>query len=268
MNEKEKSGAYAQLPKPLIGAPISNDAKLLFTLLNDRFRLSLRNNYTDDDGLVCCSFSNKEICETLHCAHGKATGLLKELEQAGLIYRTRTGKGKPDRIYVGGVQEDDGEESECRLSAIMNADFQHSGMTVFGTCECRFSAPNKNNSNKELISISQEERKEQCSALFERLKLNSLFTEERESGLRQLRWHITTVMETDFPVLRVAGTDYSAGEVREAFTWLKSEDLLEILDEFQADPTAFGSMRERLFSAGQKRRIGAERLSPAVRDTA
>ena len=268
MNEKEKNVAYAQLPKTLIDAPISNDAKLLFTLLNDRFRLSLKTDFTDDDGYPYCSYSNREVCKKLNCAHGKATGLLRELEQAGLIYRIRTGRGKPDRIYVGGIQEEDGDESECRLSAIMNADFQHSRMPVSSVPECRFSAPSKNNcNNKEFTSIS-EESKERLSALLERLDFNSLFTEERESGLRQLRWHIVTVMETEFPFLRLAGKDYPTEEIRSAFYQLKKEDLEEILMDFLADPAAFGSMRERLFSAGQKRRIGDGGLSSAVRDTA
>lgn len=268
MNEKEKNVAYAQLPKPLIDAPISNDAKLLFTLLNDRFRLSLKTDFTDDDGYPYCSYSNREICKKLNCAHGKATGLLRELEQAGLIYRIRTGRGKPDRIYVGGIQEDDGDESECRLSAIMNADFQHPRMPVSSVPECRFSAPSKNNcNNKEYTSIS-EESKERLSALLERLDFNSLWTEERASGLRQLRWHIVTVMETEFPFLRLVGKDVPTVEVRRAFYQLKKEDLEEILADFLADLGTFGSMRERLFSAGQKRRIGDGGLSSAVRDTA
>ena len=42
MSKKQKQIPYAQLPKPLINTPISNDAKLLYTLLNDRFQLSLK----------------------------------------------------------------------------------------------------------------------------------------------------------------------------------------------------------------------------------
>jgi len=255
LNEKEKTISYAQLPKPLIEAPISNDAKLLFTLLNDRFRLSLKNDYKDEDGYVFCSYSNQEICKKLNCAHGKATGLLRELEQTGLIYRVRTGRGKPDRIYVGGIQEDDVDESECRLSAIMNAAFQHSRMPMIGTPECRFSVPSKNNwNNKEFTTIS-EESKERLSALLERLDFNSLWTEERASGLRQLRWHIVTVMETEFPVLRLVGKDYPTEAVRRAFYQLKKEDLEELLADFLADPAVSGSMRERLFEAGRRREL-------------
>lgn len=255
MNEKEKTISYAQLPKPLIEAPLSNDAKLLFALLNDRFRLSLKNDYKDEDGFVYCSYSNQEICKKLNCAHGKATGLLRELEQAGLIYRIRTGRGKPDRIYVGGVKEDDGDESECRLSAIMNAAFQHSRMPMIGTPECRFTAPSKNNSNNKEFSTISEESKERLPALLERLDFNSLWTEERASGLRQLRWHIVTVMEAEFPFLRLVGKDFPTEEVRSAFYQLKKEDLEAIMADFLADPAAFGSMRQRLFEAGRRREL-------------
>lgn len=111
MTEHQKRVPYAQLPKSLIKLPISNDAKLLFTLLNDRFQLSLKNDFKDEDGCVFCYFSNREICEKLRCAHGKATKLLRELEDAGLIYREKT-IGKADHIYVGGVQE---EDEPCRF---------------------------------------------------------------------------------------------------------------------------------------------------------
>lgn len=77
MTEQQKRVPYAQLPKPLMSLPISNDAKLLFTLLNDRFQLSLKNDFKDEDGYVFCYFSNREICEKLRCAHGKATKLLR-----------------------------------------------------------------------------------------------------------------------------------------------------------------------------------------------
>ena len=186
---------YEQLPKPLISLPISNDAKLLFTLLNDRFQLSLKNDFKDEDGYVFCYFSNREICEKLRCAHGKATKLLRELEDAGLIYREKS-PGKADRFYVGGVQE---EDEPCRSPAEDPADSECAAMPKIGTGVCRFSAPSKNKENNKEFITSSEESKERLAALLERLDFNSLWTEERASGLRQLRWHIATVMETEFP---------------------------------------------------------------------
>ena len=251
MTEHQKRVPYAQLPKSLIKLPISNDAKLLFTLLNDRFQLSLKNDFKDEDGCVFCYFSNREICEKLRCAHGKATKLLRELEDAGLIYREKT-IGKADHIYVGGVQE---EDEPCRFPTEYPADFACIAMPNSGTGVCRFSAPSKNKENNKEFTTISEERKERLSALMERLDFNSLWTDERASGLRQLRWHIVTVMETEFPFLRLAGKDFPTEEVRSAFYQLKKEDLEEILADFLSDPAAFGSMRQRLFEAGRKHEL-------------
>ena len=260
MSKVEKHIPYAQLPKPLINLPISIGAKLLFALLNDRFRLSLKNDFKDEDGFIFCFFSNREICEKLRCAHGKATALLRELEDAGLIYRKKI-TGKADRIYVGGVQ-DDAEDEPCRLSAEYCAENGYAGMPKSGTEVCRFSAPsNTDHSKQEFNPICTEENKARFASLLERLDMNSFFFEEAESGLRQLTEHIRIVMETEFPVLRVGGTDYPTELVRDAYGRLTREDVKSILDDFLADPLAFGSMRVRLFDAGRRGGIGSGTVS-------
>lgn len=86
--------------------------------------------------------------------------------------------------------------------------------------------------------------------------MNSFFSAEAESGLRQMVEHIRIVMETEFPVLRVGGTEYPTEVVRDAFDRLTTEDVRELLDDFVADPLAFGSMRARLFAAGRRHGIG------------
>lgn len=103
---------------------------MLYALLNDRFQLSLKNDFKDEDGCVFCYFSNREICEKLRCAHGKTTRLLRELEDAGLIYREKL-PGKADRIYVGGVQDD--QDEACRFPAGYPADSERAGMPKSGT---------------------------------------------------------------------------------------------------------------------------------------
>jgi len=238
---------FAKFPKPLLRMPISNDAKLLYTLLSDRFQLSLKNGVTDEDGNPCCYFPNRQICEALHCAHDKATRLLRELEQAGMIYRRKLGRGRADCIYVGGIPE----EEACRFPADGRADSALPGVPVFSSPECRFSAPSKKEDSKN-NSIQTEESNARLSSLLERLDLQSLYSPDAASGLRQLAEHIRIVMETEFPVLRVAGTDYPAEEVRAAYDRLTTEDVQELLDNFQADPLSFGSMRARLFAAGRQ----------------
>ena len=243
---------FAKFPKPLLRMPISNDAKLLYTLLSDRFQLSLKNGVTDEEGYPCCYFPNRQICEALHCAHDKATRLLRELEQAGMIYRRKLGRGRADCIYVGGIPE---EEEACRFPADRRADSALPGVPVFSSLECRFSAPSKKEDRKN-NSIQTEESKARLSSLLERLDLKSLYSSDAASGLRQLTEHIRIVMETEFPVLRVAGTDYPTEVVRDVFDRLTTEDVRELLDNFVADPLSFGSMRARLFAAGRQHGIG------------
>ena len=253
MKETFKQVPFAKFPKPLMTVPISNDAKLLYTLLSDRFQLSLKNGVTDEDGFPCCYYPNREICEALNCAHGKATKLLRELEQARMLYRRKVGRGKADCLYVGGISED--ADEVCRFPAGRCADLELPGVPKIGSLECRFSAPSKKEDNKN-DSIQTEESKERLSALIERLDLQSLFSPDAESGLHQMVEHIRIVMETEFPVLRVGGTDYPTEVVRDAFDRLTREDVKEILEDFLADSFAFGSMRARLFEAGCRHGLG------------
>ena len=82
--------------------------------------------------------------------------------------------------------------------------------------------------------------------------MGSFFSADTESALRQITEHIETVMLTSFPLLRVSGRDLPTEEVRDAFDRLTTEDVKTILNDFKADPLAFGSMRARLFEAGQR----------------
>jgi hypothetical protein len=82
------------------------------------------------------------------------------------------------------------------------------------------------------------------------LDLDSFYSKDAASALNQIRWHIAVVMETEFQLLRISGQDYPTEEVRAAFDQLKKENVKAILDDFLADPQAFGSMRARLYEAG------------------
>ncbi len=79
---------------------LTNDMKLLYSLMLDRISLSVKNGWIDGSGRVYINFPLAEIEEKLRVASQKASRLLKGLENAGLIERVRQGLGKPDRIYV------------------------------------------------------------------------------------------------------------------------------------------------------------------------
>lgn len=96
--------SFYRIPRPLFFHPelltLSNDAKLLYSLLLDRLSLSVRNEWFDLTGQIYVYFTINEVQSSLNCARQKALRLMNELEKNGLISRKTQGLGKPDMIYV------------------------------------------------------------------------------------------------------------------------------------------------------------------------
>lgn len=102
LNKKDEFSFY-KLPKALFSErykDISNEAKLLYTLLYDRLSLSRKNRWYDHDYHLYIYFTIKEVTQKLNIGHDKAIRVFKELEKAHLIKRQRQGQGKPSIIYV------------------------------------------------------------------------------------------------------------------------------------------------------------------------
>ena len=96
--------AFYRIPKALFTmdcfANMTTDAKILYGLLLDRVSLSVENSWMDADGKVYIIFTLEEVMKALNCADKKATKLLRELYEYGLLERKRQGMGKPSIIYV------------------------------------------------------------------------------------------------------------------------------------------------------------------------
>ena len=95
---------FYQIPKTLFENEscqmISNDSKLLYSMMLDRAGLSARNGWTDSAQRVFIYFKMEEAVSKLHVGHNKVVRLYKELETYGMIERKKQGLGKPDQIYV------------------------------------------------------------------------------------------------------------------------------------------------------------------------
>lgn len=96
--------AFFQIPKELftkdIFSGLSTDSKVLYGILLDRVSLSRYNNWLDKEGHVYIIFKQAEIMSTLNCSKPKATKLVNELMEIGLIEKVRQGQNMPDKIYV------------------------------------------------------------------------------------------------------------------------------------------------------------------------
>ena len=97
--------SFAKMPKFLFTDEqytlLSNDSKLLYSLLLDRHSLSTKNKdiFCDENGIYIL-FPREKMAAALHCSRQKAGRLMAELTIAGLIRERRMGLNKANRIYV------------------------------------------------------------------------------------------------------------------------------------------------------------------------
>lgn len=102
--EQSESYSFYRTPKVFFTdqcySTLSALAKILYGLLLDRVSLSHRNKWIDENGRIYVYMTISSIEQSLGKCHQKAIKLLDELEDFGLIERTKQGQGKPSRIYV------------------------------------------------------------------------------------------------------------------------------------------------------------------------
>lgn len=92
--------SYLPYPRFLLGADLTQTAKLIYAVLLDRANLSKTNGWIDEDARVFLMFPITEIANTVDRSPMTVKNALTELETAGLIERRRGGFSMPNRIYV------------------------------------------------------------------------------------------------------------------------------------------------------------------------
>ena len=101
--EIAKNFEFYQMPIFIITHPVygkvSDSAKILYTLLFNRMRLSVANGWSDEKGRTYIVYSNESIMEEMNIGRHKATLIFKELVDIGLIEKVRM-LNRPSRIYV------------------------------------------------------------------------------------------------------------------------------------------------------------------------
>ena len=226
MNENE--GRFIRFPAMLLDMDLTDGAKLLYAILADRASLSEKNGLMDERGVyIFCT--NREICDLLHRSHQKATAMLRELEQAGLIRRVRQGWTRPDRIYV------ENPEHVCRKSALMNAENRHSRMLKISTHECTKSAPIHTDINQ--TDSIQTDLSRSCdpdsirteiydNISFYRLKEKT----DRPALLEEIAELMVSVCSGNDPVIRIGRKELDGHMVRERLLDLDGDHILYVME--------------------------------------
>jgi uncharacterized protein YggE len=79
---------------------LSSDSKLAYGILRDRFNLSVKNGWLDDNGDIYFLFSNEHLAEILDCSSRTVVTIKKALIQAELLEAVKQGQNKADKLYI------------------------------------------------------------------------------------------------------------------------------------------------------------------------
>ena len=159
---------FIQFPKWLMQdsefSKMSSDAKLLYTVLKDRFKLSAKNHWIDKEGRVFVVCKRESMGKLIQRSKNTVTTVVNELIKYKLIEEKHNGLNKPNYIYLlmpefnnaDNLEFDEDnyvETDEKQEKNIKKADKQRtpknwdSRLPKFGNQESQKLSPNKNNSS-------------------------------------------------------------------------------------------------------------------------
>ena len=153
---------YMAFPRFLLDKEgLSETAKILYTILLDRARLSQKNDgWTDERGHVFILFPIKNLAETMHKSEMSMKTALAALEKENLIFRKRQGAGFPNRIYVK-VPPEALVLSERNLSVRQTENCPTDRKKTVSVTDRKLSSSNKEKNN---IKRTNSESKDNCTA--------------------------------------------------------------------------------------------------------
>lgn len=108
---------YMQMPRWLFFDPrysgLSLDAKVAYTFLLNRFQLSRRKGWVNEQGEVFVIFPRQALAKELHICDKRVTAAFHALAERELIWEKRCGRGDANQIYLARVEPRDDPAYEC-----------------------------------------------------------------------------------------------------------------------------------------------------------
>ena len=256
--EQSESYSFYRIPKMLfteeIFEALSTDAKVLYGLLLDRISLSRENGWLDDAGRVYVYYTIKSVKKSMRCANTKACGLLRELDEFGLIERKKQGLGKPTIIYVK-------DFTRFRKAELLGSDKQNSVILHTGTLDNRKSESNKTEKNKTESSKTNpilsgadkdmDERTSYRNYLNSQLDMEIMYERypfDRET-LDAIMDLMLDVVCSKRKTIRIAGDDKPVSVVKSQFMKINSMHLEYVMDCMKKNPAKVRNIKQYLLAA-------------------
>ena len=251
--------SFFRIPKALFQEQrfqdLSTDAKTLYGILLDRMSLSVKNEWFDKKGRVFIIFTIEDVKRTLRCADNKATRLLRELEEFGLIERKRRGQGKPCLVYVKNFSAESSKES------VKNRDNDDScGSKI--ACQDPVKArgikkkENKTEMNNTNPILSDESEKMKNRELLEEYFSHSLEIDlllrlypDDEDTLYQIVNLLVDTCATNRKLLHIAGDDKPAEVVCSRFMKLNADHIRFVLKCLAENSSPIRNMKQYLLAS-------------------
>lgn len=256
--EQSESYSFYRIPKMLfteeIFEALSTDAKVLYGLLLDRISLSRENGWLDDAGRVYVYYTIKSVKKSMRCANTKACGLLRELDEFGLIERKKQGLGKPTIIYVK-------DFTRFRKAELLDSDKWNSVILHTRTLDNRKPESNKteknnteSNKTNPILSGADKDMDERASYrtyLNSQLDMDILYERypyDRET-LDAIINLMLDVICSKRKTIRIAGDDKPVNVVKAQFLKINSMHLEYVMDCMKKNPAKVRNIKQYLLAA-------------------
>ena len=140
---------YMAYPRFLLDVDISETAKLVYMLLLDRARMSMKNkDWQDEMGRVFVLYTIPNLAKDIGKGETTVKKALNQLVKQGLILKQSLGPGQPNKIYV---------KIQAENSPTGQAEKRLTGGAFFDQKAGRKVPPSNNKSNKYVRNYEPKE---------------------------------------------------------------------------------------------------------------
>ena len=251
--------SFYRIPKALFQEQrfqsLSTDAKTFYGILLDRMSLSAKNGWLDEQNRVFIIFTIEDVKRSLCCADNKATKLLRELEEFGLIERKRRGLGRPSLVYVKNFSAD---SSKTRFQNRENHESGGFKSASQDPAKPRCNKTDKNNTemnetypfnSEETDGMSQREQLEKYFSQSLEVELLLRLCPDDEDIIYQIVDLLVDTCATKRKMLRIAGDDRPAEVARSRFMKLNADHIKFVLKCLAENSSPIRNMKQYLLAS-------------------